>query len=145
MGAGWRLWRLSWLIAWLFWWYVVASPAWVMVALAPCTLTFMSVCNISFVELLLFFFGGFWGMCCDVNSCNVFLLLFMVLCVPIPATLCMRAVLTQWHAFLFLRLKFFPHLFFLLLGGLRCFIFLYEFLCTFSTGMGLVILPGTGT
>jgi hypothetical protein len=39
---------------------------------------YMSVCNISFVELLMFLFGVSWGMC-DMNSCNVFLLLFMVL------------------------------------------------------------------
>jgi hypothetical protein len=38
----------------------------------------MSVCNISFVELLMFLFGVFGGMC-GVNSCNVFLLLFVVL------------------------------------------------------------------
>jgi hypothetical protein len=43
----------------------------------------------------------------DVNSCNVFLLLFMVLWVPFSATLCRRAVLTLWHAFLFLELRFF--------------------------------------
>jgi hypothetical protein len=31
MGAGWRLWRLmSWLIAWLFWWQLVAFLAWVL-------------------------------------------------------------------------------------------------------------------
>jgi hypothetical protein len=34
-----------------------------------------------------------------------------------------RAVLTLWHAFLFLGLRFFPLLFFLL-GGLRCFFLL---------------------
>jgi hypothetical protein len=53
---------------------------------------------------------------CDVNSCNVILLLFMVLEDPFSATLCRRAVLTLWHAFLFLGLRFFP-LFFFLLGG----------------------------
>jgi hypothetical protein len=37
-------------------------------------------------------FRRFWGMC-DESSCNVFLLLFMVLWVPISVTLCMRAVL----------------------------------------------------
>jgi hypothetical protein len=57
---------------------------------------------------------------CGDNSCNVFLLLFMVLWVPISATLCMREVLALWHAFLFLGLRFYPLIFFLL-GGLRCF------------------------
>jgi hypothetical protein len=61
-------------------------------------------------------------MCGDI-SCNVFLLLFMTLCAPICATLCMREVLMLWHAFLFLglgRVGFFPASFFLL-GGLHCF------------------------
>jgi hypothetical protein len=44
---------------------------------------------------------------CDVNSCNVFLLLFMALWVPISATLFRRAVPTLWHAFLFPGLRFF--------------------------------------
>jgi hypothetical protein len=56
----------------------------------------------------------------DVNSCNVFLLLFMALWVPSSAMLFKRAVLTMWHVFLFLGLRFFP-LFFFLLGGLHCF------------------------
>jgi hypothetical protein len=52
---------------------------------------------------------------CNENSCNVFLLLFMALCVPISATLYLRrAVLVLWHAFLFLGLRFFPPFFFLL-------------------------------
>jgi hypothetical protein len=67
----------------------------------------MSVCNISFVELLLFLFGGFGGMCGE-NSCNVFVPLFMVLWVPISATLYGRAVLILWHAFRFLGLGFSP-------------------------------------
>jgi hypothetical protein len=67
----------------------------------------------------MFRFGVFWGMC-DVNSCNVFLLLFMALWVPISAMLFRRAVLMVWHAFLFLGHRFFP-LFFFLLGGLHCF------------------------
>jgi hypothetical protein len=71
------------------------------------------------VDLVLLLFGVFWGMC-DVNSCNVFLLLFMAFWVPISATLFRRAVLTLWHAFLFLGLWFFPRFFFLL-GGLHCF------------------------
>jgi hypothetical protein len=79
----------------------------------------MSVCNIFFVDLLLFRFGVFGGMC-DVNSCNVFLVLFMALWVSISATLFRRAVLVLWHAFLFFGLRFFPLSFFLL-GGLHCF------------------------
>jgi hypothetical protein len=35
----------------------------------------------------------FWGMCGE-SSCNVFLMIFMVLCVPISTKLCMRAVLS---------------------------------------------------
>jgi hypothetical protein len=72
-----------------------------------------------FVDTLMFRFGLFGGMC-DVNSCNVFLLLFMELWVPISATLFNRAVPMPWYAFMFLGLGFFP-LFFLLLGGLHCF------------------------
>jgi hypothetical protein len=68
----------------------------------------------------MFPFGVLGGMCGD-NSCNVCLLLFMVLWVPISATLCRRAVLMLWHAFLFLGLRFFPVFFFYLFGGLRCF------------------------
>jgi hypothetical protein len=79
----------------------------------------MSACNILFVDLLLFRFGVFRGMC-DVNSCNAFLLLFMALWAPTSATLGRRAVLMLWHAFLFLGLRFFP-LFLFLLGGLHCF------------------------
>jgi hypothetical protein len=45
--------------------------AWVLLTLVLCALRVMSVCNISFVDLLLFLFGVFLGMC-DVNSCNVF-------------------------------------------------------------------------
>jgi uncharacterized membrane protein len=44
----------------------------------------------------------------------------MALWVPISATLFRRAVLTLWHAFMFLGLRVFP-LFFFLLGGLHCF------------------------
>jgi hypothetical protein len=54
----------------------------------------------------MFLFGVFWGMY-DVNLCKVFLLLFLALWVPISATLFRRAVLTLWHAFLFLGLRFF--------------------------------------
>jgi hypothetical protein len=63
-----------------------------------------------------------FGGVCGENLCNVFLLLFMVLWVPISEALCMKAVLMLWHAVLFLGLRFFPLLFFLL-GGLRCFFF----------------------
>jgi hypothetical protein len=87
----------------------VASLAWVPLTLV---LTVMSVCITSFVELHVFLFGGFWGMCGE-SLCNVFLLLFMVLWVPISVMLCRRAVLMLWHAFLFLGLSFFS-LFFLL-------------------------------
>jgi hypothetical protein len=119
--GGWHRWRLSWLIAWLFWWQVVASLAWVPLTIAPCALAIMSVCNISFVDLPLFRFGILWGMC-DVNSCNVFLMLFMALWVPISPTLFRRAVLKWWHAFLFLGLSFFP--FFLLFAWLPSLLFL---------------------
>jgi hypothetical protein len=47
MGAGWRLGRLSWLIALTFWWQFVASLAWVMRALTHCVLKVMSLCNIA--------------------------------------------------------------------------------------------------
>jgi hypothetical protein len=70
------------------------------------------------VDLLMFLFGVFGGMCA-VNSCNVFLLLFMAMWDPIFATLFMRALVTLWHAFMFLRAQVFP-LFFFLLGGLQC-------------------------
>jgi hypothetical protein len=59
----------------------------------------------------MFLFGVLGGMC-DVNSCNVFLLLFMALWVPISATLFKRAVLVMWHAFMFVGLRFFPPFFF---------------------------------
>jgi hypothetical protein len=65
------------------------------------------------------FFGGM----CNDNSCNVFLLLFMGLWVPIFATL-KRVVLMLWHAFLVLGLGFVPpSAFFFSLGGLRFFFF----------------------
>jgi hypothetical protein len=59
----------------------------------------------------MFVFGIFSGMSGE-NSCDVVLLLFMVLWVLISATLCMRAVLILWHAFLFLGLRFSPLFFF---------------------------------
>jgi hypothetical protein len=66
----------------------------------------------------MFLFGDFWEMC-DMNSCNVFLLLFMALWISFSATLFRRALPTLWHAFLFLGLRFLP-LFLFLLGGLHC-------------------------
>jgi hypothetical protein len=65
------------------------------------------VCMHHFVRPPFVPFRRFGGMCGE-NSCNAFVLLFIVLCVPIPVTLCMRAVLMLWHAFLFLGLMFFP-------------------------------------
>jgi hypothetical protein len=50
-------------------------------------------------------FRRFWGMC-GVNSCNVSMLLFMVLWVLTSATLCKRTLLTLWHAFPFPGLRF---------------------------------------
>jgi hypothetical protein len=44
---------------------------------------------------------------CGENSFNVFQQLFMVVWIPISATLFRRAVLTLWRAFLFLGLRFF--------------------------------------
>jgi hypothetical protein len=56
-------------------------------------------------------FDVFWRMCGE-NSYNVLmLLLFILVWIPISATLCMRAVLMLWHAFMFLGLRhvgFFP-------------------------------------
>jgi hypothetical protein len=85
-----------------------------------------SVCFNNYVSMQHFFrrttfvpYRRFWGMCVE-NTCTVFLLLFIVLKVPICATLFKRAVLMLWHAFLSLGLRFFPFSFFLL-DGLRCF------------------------
>jgi hypothetical protein len=72
-----------------------------------------------FTNVALNVFGAMYG---ESISCNVFLLLFMVLWVPISAKLCRRAVLTLWQAFLFLGLRFSPFIFFLL-GGVCCFFF----------------------
>jgi hypothetical protein len=66
----------------------------------------MSTYNISFVDLLMFLFDVFWGMCGE-NSCKVFLLLFIVLWVFIFATPCKRTMLMLWHALMFLGLRFF--------------------------------------
>jgi hypothetical protein len=69
MRAGWRLWRQIWLlwailvavIAGLFWWQFVASLAWVLLTLVHCVRTIMSDCKKSFVDILMFLFGVFWG------------------------------------------------------------------------------------
>jgi hypothetical protein len=121
MGAGWRLWRPSWLIAWLFSWQFVASLADVLLPLVLCALTVMSVCNTSFVELLLFLFGVFGGICGE-SLCNGFLIFFMVLWARISAMLCRRAALMLRYVFLFLGLRFFISLFFFVLGG-SCLLF----------------------
>jgi hypothetical protein len=81
---------------------------------------------------------------CGVNSCNVFLLLFMALWVPISATLFRRAVLVLWHAFLFFGLFGFFPLFFFLLGGLHCFfckkiLYISTIASAFPTGRSLCI------
>jgi hypothetical protein len=64
MGAGWRLWQLSWLIAMLFWsWHFIDSQtAWVLRTCVHCVvMTDMSACNISFVDVFFSPFDGFWG------------------------------------------------------------------------------------
>jgi hypothetical protein len=107
----------------LFWWQLVASLAWALLALVLCAMAVMFVCNISSVKLLMFLFGVFGGMCGE-NSCNVFPLLFMVLWVPISATLFRRAVLMLWHAFMFHGRRYFPLTFILFIGGIGCFFLL---------------------
>jgi hypothetical protein len=80
----------------------------------------ISACNIPLVKLL-FRFDVLGGVCGE-ESCNVFMLLFVVLWVPIFTTLCKKAIPMLWHAFIFLGLKhvdFFPPSSFLL-GGLQC-------------------------
>jgi hypothetical protein len=69
--------------------------------LVHCVLVLMSACNISIVDLLMFPFHGFWGMCGETSR-NVFLLLFMV---PIFAMLSMRALPMHWHVSMFLELR----------------------------------------
>jgi hypothetical protein len=57
------------------------------------------------------------------NSCNVFMLLIMILGVLISAILCKRAVFMMWHAFLLHGLRLvglFPPFSFLL-GGFHFF------------------------
>jgi hypothetical protein len=90
---------------------ILPGMPWVLQTLVHCVMEVVSAYMISFVDLLLFPFDDFWEMCGE-SSCNVFLLLFVVLWVPIFATLCRRAVLMVWHAFLFLGLRYFPLLFF---------------------------------
>jgi hypothetical protein len=68
------------------------------------------------------------------------LLLFMVLWVPISATLFKRAVLTTlWHARLFLGLRFSPF-FVYLLGGLRCFFLVRKCLIFWTENCPLLLL-----
>jgi hypothetical protein len=62
--------------------------------------------HISFVDLLTMFPSCVFRGMCGENSCNVFLMLFMVLWVPIFATLSRRVVLMLWQAFLFFGLWF---------------------------------------
>jgi hypothetical protein len=88
----------------IFWGQFVASLAWVVQALVHYVLALISACSISFVDLLIFPFDVFGGMCGD-NSYNVFMVLFTVLWVPIFATPCMKAMLMLWHAFVFLGLR----------------------------------------
>jgi hypothetical protein len=61
MGADWRL---SWLIACLFWLESVASLlAWVLQTPVHCVLTVTSACNIPCVDILLIPFDVFGGIC----------------------------------------------------------------------------------
>jgi hypothetical protein len=71
----------------LFWWQFVAYLTWALLTLVVCALTTMSVCSIPLVQVLMFLFGVFGGMCGE-SSCDVLLPLFMVLWVPISAMLC---------------------------------------------------------
>jgi hypothetical protein len=96
MGAGWRMWRLSRLIPCVFWWQFVASLAWMQRTLVHCVMAAMSACLISFADLLMFPFNGFWGMCGE-NFYNAFLLLFIIRWVLILGHV--------WHVFLFLGLR----------------------------------------
>jgi hypothetical protein len=67
-----------------------------------CTHTIaLNLNDIYIVDPLTFLFGVFGGLCGE-SSCNLFLL------VPVSATLFRRAVLTQWHALLFLGLRVSP-------------------------------------
>jgi hypothetical protein len=78
MGAGRRLWRMSRLIASLFWWQFVASVIWMLPTLVHCDVTIMSACNNLFFDLLMFPFDGAWGMCGE-KSFNFFVLFFIAL------------------------------------------------------------------
>jgi hypothetical protein len=55
-------------IAWLFWWHFAASITWVLLALVLCAMAFMSVCSISFGELLMFLSGVSWGCAARVHA-----------------------------------------------------------------------------
>jgi hypothetical protein len=70
--------------------------------------------------------------------CNVFLLLFMVLWVPISVMLCKKAALMLWHAFMFLGLGFFPLLF--LSSWWPPLIFSYKKIIIFNFSMIIIIL-----
>jgi hypothetical protein len=99
MGAGWHLWRLKWFIALQFWWMFVASMALVQRGSRSLQSDNYVLCNMSFVDLLMFPFDDFWGMCRE-NSYNAFLLLFAVLWVFFFAMLGSTAALMLWHAFI---------------------------------------------
>jgi hypothetical protein len=71
-------------------------------------------------------FRCFLGMCGE-KSCNVLMMLFMVLWVPIFATLCRRAVLMLWHAFLFVGLRFFPPFYFCCVISTAFFVYVIYF------------------
>jgi hypothetical protein len=90
--------------------------------LVHCVLTVMSAFIISFVDLFIFPFDAF-GEMRGKKLCNFFLVLFMVLWVPIFATLSRRALQMLWHdAFMYLGLRhvaFSPPYSFLL-GGFHC-------------------------
>jgi hypothetical protein len=87
-----------------FWWDLVNSMAWVHGTLVHYVVRVLSACNTSFVDLLMFPFDGFKGMYGE-NSCNVLMLLFMVLWILLFAMLCTKVVLMLWHAFIFLGLR----------------------------------------
>jgi hypothetical protein len=44
VGAGWRQWRLSWLIAMQFWWQFLDSMVWVLLTSVLCAMAVMSIC-----------------------------------------------------------------------------------------------------
>jgi hypothetical protein len=68
MRAGWRLWRVIWFIAWLFWWQFVSFLAWVMQTLYHSGVTIMSASNIPFVDLLMFPFDVLGGCAARIHA-----------------------------------------------------------------------------